>query len=73
VTASDSPFARMSDRQVLECAAGHLREAAALPHGSLPSKRHFAKFRQAMTELEQREAARVMQRLARRASRMMPR
>ncbi len=66
------PFAGMSDRQVLESAAAHLQKAAALPHGSLPSKRELGKFRQAMTEFERREAERVMHRLAWRELRAVP-
>jgi hypothetical protein len=61
--APGGPFAAMSDHRVLESAAAHLRKAAALPLGSLLAKRHWALFRRAMTELERREAERVMRQL----------
>ena len=54
---SPGPWAGKSDAAVLGCAADHLQKSAALPHGSLASKRELSLFWAAMAEIERRQAA----------------
>ena len=61
MTAPD-PFAGIADREVLVLAAGCLQSAAALS-SALSSAREFAKFRQAMAELDRRYVASELERL----------
>lgn len=58
------PFARMSDRHVLEFAAAHFQRAAGLPPGSERRAAALAEFWHAYDEYGRRENVRVLRQLA---------
>lgn len=57
MTAGADPFAGMSDAAVLSCAADNLQRSAALRDQCVPYRAEWLKFRDAMDELERRQAA----------------